>query len=444
MVTAEDMAVVQARLIELSDENLELQAGLDAEQRSSLQVPLLRKCIADVERSMIAESHAFEKEQATLCSQIAAQLKRTSSQSRTEISAFEALQAKLSDNTDRLSSLIEIEENLIDHLSRIAIDEDDLGSHRDALKIFIAKFQVIEPQVQSCLGLAMQVEDLIGKFAYHNAIRVAQKGRRKRLINWFTETQAVNAHQREVLAARFEVFLIQSGKAVQKEAELSEVDRVLNGLQTELAGRSIDINTEEAEQERIRANIREIIEQAKLDLQREEQQIDQIDQQSRFLAQDIATYHISEKKLVEKKFRMVQQLSQRLEIERKALERAEMAPNVVDQLTERMSAEMFEKQDLAENVFKHETKLQWLRAEIERKTNIVTELRQMTILTSDGVRTEGELMTDIDNLLSDIQAQNEVHFENLQIAGFEAEGLEAERSSLRGILQEFDQWRNAT
>jgi hypothetical protein len=431
MISTEDMAVVHARLLQESDENLALRAAVDAEHNSSRQIPLLRKHLSDIEKAMIADCTFYQKEESFLQSQLTALSKRVNT-----IPDPSALELRLADDTDRLSGLIEIESQLIDDLSVLALQEDDLGAKRDAIKICIAKYQVMEPQVQSCLGLAMLVQDGIARIDQQAVVRGVQKGKRKRLTNWLAQTEEVGAYQREALAAVKSEELVVVQSVLAREADLRQVERVLSGLGAEFTQLRAMVEAEGMERERVKKDGMKEIQRALEDIRKAEEEVAAIEKATDFMRHDVATYHISERKLIQKKLDMVQQLSKRLQNERKNVMATPVAAAVVDDLTESLSAEMVEKQELIDAVKMQEEKIKWLRAENERKSIIIRELRGMAIPKSGEKRSEEELLADIDDFLGDIQVQNEVHFENLQIAGFEAEGLEAEGKSLDGFLRD--------
>jgi hypothetical protein len=62
----------------------------------------------------------------------------------------------------------------------------------------------------------------------------------------------------------------------------------------------------------------------------------------------------------------------------------------------------------------------------------------MIIPKSGDDRTIADVLKDFQRFLDDTQIQHECFFENLQIASFEAEGLEDERASLLGFLGSLD------
>jgi hypothetical protein len=318
----------------------------------------------------------------------------------------------------------------------LALNEDDLGASRDAIKTFIAKFQVIHPQVHSCLGLALQVHDLVGRRDMQMALRAAQKGRRKRLTNWLSQTEEVGFHQREALESVTAEASSLNQTVVMREVELRAVDQLLWDRKNEYSQLILAIEEEKFETEKIREERQREIDQAHAAVQEAKEEVVAIDKAVEFVRHDVETYRNSEKKLIQKKLDMMRELSKRLEQERKVVQAMPVASKVVDDLTEAMSTAMFGKQDLIEELKAKEERLKWLQAETQRKSFVISELRGMTIPKSRENRSDQEMLEDIDELLSDIQAQNEVHFENLQIAGFEAEGLEAERASLRGILKD--------
>jgi hypothetical protein len=117
-----------------------------------------------------------------------------------------------------------------------------------------------------------------------------------------------------------------------------------------------------------------------------------------------------------------------LDVERDILRAVQIAPAIIDELTKTISTEMIDKQAVVEQVKRLQDRLRWLQAETQKKSWIIGELNRMIIPRSSD--------NDFQHLVDDTQVQNECHFENLQIAGFETEGLEKERASLIGILRD--------
>jgi hypothetical protein len=69
---------------------------------------------------------------------------------------------------------------------------------------------------------------------------------------------------------------------------------------------------------------------------------------------------------------------------------------------------------------------------------MIGELRVMIIPKSSETRTINEALMDFEQLVSDTQMQNQCHFDNLQIAGLDVEGLESERIALLAVLRELE------
>lgn len=115
-----------------------------------------------------------------------------------------------------------------------------------------------------------------------------------------------------------------------------------------------------------------------------------------------------------------------------------VAPEVIEGLAQMVSTELLEKQALVDEVSHLQKRLKWLQSETQKKSVIISELKTMMIPVASDNRRIQITMKDFQQLLDDTQVQNECHLENLQIAGFEIEGLEQERTSLLGILREFD------
>jgi hypothetical protein len=163
-----------------------------------------------------------------------------------------------------------------------------------------------------------------------------------------------------------------------------------------------------------------------------------IEKAAESLRHEIETHDVANKKLVSKKVGIAEQLGRRLCAERETLRASEIDSSKLEDLTQTLTFEMVEKQELSDAVRRTQDRLKWLQAETQRKTLMIGELKIMIIPKSSETRTLSDALMDFEQLLSDTQMQNSCHFDNLQIAGLDLEGLEGERTSLLAVLRSLD------
>jgi hypothetical protein len=423
MISRQEMRLLQEQLIELSDENLDLRSRLEAEQAKAMQAPLIKSRLAEAQKALADGTRRFEKDGEAIRSQynpqgfsqkmksfgqqVGSKIARPPDKTEELTTALALAESRLADDTELLSTLIETEAHYIEHLSTHAVTEDDLSTSRDALKTFIAHYQLIEPRIRGCCGIPMALQDLAGQVERLHVARAAQRGRRHRLLNWMGQTEAINEHQGKV----FQSMIVEFEEAVQrlaaKEVDLAEVQRVLGGVMSEQSHAVLLLTAEEDETERIANETQENIVRGEQERREAEQGMSDMEKLICTLRHDVETHHISKKKLLQKKLDMIQQLTKRLAQERKTRDSIDVGSTRVEELTQEVSAQMFERQGMLGEVRKREERLKWLQGETQKKSVIINELRTMT-MSRTGTRTSPEqAVEDFDGLLSDVEVQNE-------------------------------------
>jgi hypothetical protein len=439
MVSAEDMQTLQGRLIELSDENLDLISKLKIEQEKAAELPIIRSRLSDAQKAAAAAQREFNKKEEQIRAEFAPQ--RTKGKSlrvrppdRNEKQILEAAESKLADGTERFSVLIETEASFIEQLTAHGIREDELTSARDGLKAFIARCDAIQPRFDTCLGVPMHVQDLAARLDQLAAVLSAQRGRRHRLLNWASQTEAVFEHQTMVFREMGDEIMELAKSADAKAAELEGVQTILNDVAAEHSRVLLLLRAEDREIERFKSETESNHQKAKEDGEAVDLRISNVGKLISTLNHDVETHHVSRKKLLQKKLELVRELSKRLVVQRQNCASMEIGSSKVEELTQAVSTEMLEKQDMLAEIKKREDRLKWLQAETQKKSAIITELKKMIKPRSSETPTNQQTLDDFDQLLSNLKVQNECHLENLQIAGFGMGGLEEEKASLMSIL----------
>jgi DNA repair exonuclease SbcCD ATPase subunit len=447
MVTEEDMAVTQAKLVELSEENFALQSALEAAQEQARALPQVRSRLAAAQRALAADARSYEKEEESLRSQFSPggglthRIKHFGARSppraaiEVDESALTSAKEHLADDTERLSTLIEDGTELME---RAALLEARIGALRAGsarLKARIADCEVYGPQVHSAFGVGMLVQDLVARLDQARAARAWQRGRRNRLVNWIGQTEAVRGHQESALVSLRAQLCEISEKISQKSGELAEVQERLGRATQEHAEMASRVAAAESERDQVREDIRANTRRFDSDREQKEAEMRNIDRFTETLRHDLLTHDVSKRTQLQKRLDMVQQLSKRLSSERQNLQSVEVDPAVIEELTQNVTTALTEKQEAADELKRAEDQLKWLQSESRKKSMMIEELKQMIIPKSGDDRSITAVLKDFQRLLDDTEVQHECFFENLQIVSFEAEGLEDERTSLLTFLR---------
>jgi hypothetical protein len=445
-ISEEDMAVVQGKLVELSDENFALESALRRAQDESREIPILRSRLASLQKAVTAESRAHEKETDALRAQLnpqtaLSQVLKNLSRGRPAPDRSEELsaaEARLNDETDRLSLTVEIAAELAEQVPVIAAEVLQLDRLSARLKARVAEYELLQPQVFSCFGLVMFVQDQLGKLDQMGRVRIGQRGRRNRLVNWIAQTEEVQEQQKEAALAMDDELGEIAGKVAVTEAELARVREICGKRLEEYVCVVREIQGLEKKAEEMRREVREERAHFEEEIRKDEAEIIGIESATEALRGKIGAHDVSKRNLVQERLDMVQHLSKSLADERQKVRAIAISPQVIEELAQNVSTEMLEKQSWSDEVRHCQDRLKWLQAETQKKSTMISELRTMIIPISSDSRTTEATIGDFETLLADTQVQNECLLENLQIVGFEVAGLEDERASLLGILREMD------
>jgi chromosome segregation ATPase len=299
-------------------------------------------------------------------------------------------------------------------------------------------YEILKPQIETCHGLAMHIEDLTGQLENLTAIRVQQKRRRKRLESSVGETQAI-ADQQESAHSSLIADIVQfSLDNDRKESENSEVQLRLATLKSEYSQTTLSLADEETEADTIRKNVRRAIEKAAADAQQSEISIRTIAKAIADLRGEIDLFPSTKQRMLQKKMGMIEQLTKRLGAERKARASVAQESSLVDELTATVGEHLLEKGDLEGEIAELSSRLAWLQAEAQKKGWMLEEVHRMIIPNEHVKLTVAQCLKDLEDLVQDTQVQYESCVENLQIADFEITGLEDERATLSGLLAELE------
>jgi chromosome segregation ATPase len=436
MISEEDMAFTQSRLIELSDENLDLRSALQAAQEDSRQIPVIRARLTSLHKSNASDARAYEKEAESLRSQKAKVTRRSGDRDPLPLQSAEQ---KLADESDRLTALIETESELTGAITEAAVEIGQWQAVNNSLRKRIAHCEVLQPQLCACCGLGVHVQDLSACLDQIRGQRALQKGREKRLANWFTQTATVYEHQETVVEGLCQEFGTIAGRLEIRETELLEIEDVCNGVKGELSILTEAIQSEERICKELRATMETERETFGIEATKQREKLEMIEREIRNADHGISTHSVSAKKLMNKKVDMAQQLERRLSSERENLRANTVEAGIIEELTETLSIVMIEKQKLIDALKKGNNRLRWLQTESQKKSLMISELQVKIIPKSSETRTMEEALDDFQHLLDDTNIQNTCHFDNLQIAGLDVEGLESERVSLLAMLSQLEQ-----
>jgi hypothetical protein len=433
MISPEDMKRLQEQLIELSDENLDLRSRLEAEQAKAMQTPLIKSRLAAAQKALADETRRFEKAgdairaqynpqgfshmMKSLGQQVGSKIARPVDRVEELTATLALAESRLADDTELLSTLIETEAHYIEHLSTHAVTEDDLLTTRDELKTFIAKYQMIEPDIRQCCGIPMALHDLAGRLERIQVARAAQRGRRNRLMNWMAQTVAINEHQGKALQSMVVEFEEAGQKVVAREVDLANVQSVLGSVIAEKSQAVLLVAAEEDKIDRIVCEVRANAERRQQERIETERRIADMEKLIATLRHDVETHHVSKRKLLQKKLDMIQQLTKRLAQERKTRDSIDVGSTRVEELAQEVSAQMLEKQGMLGEVRKREEQLKWLQAETQKKSVIIKELKTMTVSRTSDRPTPEQAVEDFDGLVNDVEVQNEGNMESLQKIG---------------------------
>jgi hypothetical protein len=279
----------------------------------------------------------------------------------------------------------------------LAVTEDDLSTTRDELKTFIAKYQLIEPDIRRCCGIPMALYDLVGRLERIHVALAAQRGRRYRLMNWMAQTVAVNEHQGKVLQSMVVEFEEAVQKVAARQVDLADVQSVLGRVIAEKLQAVLLVAAEEDEIDRIACEARANAERRQQEGIETERRMADMEKLIATLRHDVETHHVSKRKLD-----MIQQLTKRLAQERKTRDLIDVGSTRVEELAQEVRAQMLEKQGMLGEVRNREEQLKWLQAETHKKSFIIKELKTMTMSRTSDRLTPEQAVEDFYGLVNDV------------------------------------------
>jgi chromosome segregation ATPase len=449
MITEEEFMLMQEQLQELKEGQQDLLSTLEAEDEVAQQRPLIHSALVSCKGELDSENREFLKCRDSIQAQISEVKNPVQSRSgflrdmraqpdRTDETQLASLRSKLDDLVEHLARLGDEEPEVVEQLDSVAGYEQEISACKADLQKRFSEYEIIQPQIETCHGLAMQLEDLDAQVERLQAFRQVQQSRRKRLLNWVTQTEAVNETQQSIHSGLISDSLKLNLDLERTEAECDKVQDQLAAARSEYSEMLLLIADEESEIDKSQSILEQSLEKFGNDQKASEKLISGIEKDLKTLQSEISVYPAAKKRLLQKKSDMVQQLMKRVAIERQNCAAAEPNLALVGELTESVTEQLLEKADLDSEFQFLSDRLKWLQAEAQKKGWMLEEVQRM-IIPRDGTQiTIVQSLQDLDQLVSDTQVQYDCCVENLQIADFEITGLEDERLTLNGILAEME------
>lgn len=450
MLSNEEFNVMKNQLVQLQTENDEITAKIGVLKDSNRQIVLIQQAIAEIKEDIEKSKAEYAKTIESLNSQledyqdgkVPSSIINTFYNSIAKLKNQEDLQlsnvkAKLESENSRQVELSQKEAKLYEKIDNAASQEQLISNQIQDYNNFFNSFTILRPQIETCMGCGLFIQDLCAKLNNLKKERSVQSGRRFRLQNWKKrknqdfqiQSDLMERHQKDMDRIKEKSFGV--------EAQLHTLEVQLRNEVNALSKEEYDLfeaNTEkekyDKETEKLVNKAQEVIANIKTNT------IPDIDNQINNIQSEINSYGMKKKKLLQKKIEMIRQLEKRIDFERQTLQRQDIVSPIVEELTNVEEQNLLEKEQIEKEIKQLEEQLRWYQANAEKKTLVIKELEKVVPL--DQPVDEDTCLRMFYKSLDDVQVTNEALLNDLQMVGNELQGIEGENQSLKTILSQME------
>lgn len=450
MLSDEEFLVMKKQLVDLQTENEEMKTKIEVLKESNRQITLIKQTISEIKEEIDKSKAEYAKTIESLNNQLEEyqdgkvpnSIIDTFYNSIVKLNFQEDIQlnnakSKLESETSNLVELSQKEAELYEQIDSTASQEQLISNQIQDYNNFFDSFAVLKPQIETCMGCGLFIQDLCTKLSNLKKERSVQSGRKFRLQNWKKRKTQDYQIQSELMIKHEEDFLRINEKLNDVEIELHDTEVKLRSEVTNLNKEEYDILETQSQNEKYEKETDNLAKKAQNRISTiKNKQIPEIDDQCINIQNEINSYGIKKKKLFQKKLQMIQQLEKRIEWERQTLQKKDIISPIVEELTNVEEQNLLEKEQIEKEIKALEERLQWLQADAEKKTLIIKELEKVVPL--DQPVDEDTCLRMFYKSLDDVQVTNGALLNDLQMVGNELQGIEGENQSLKIILHQLD------
>lgn len=454
MLSQDEFNVMKEQLIQLHSENDEMTQKIDILKESNKQITLIQQNLKSTKEEIERLQEDYEKKIESLNAQleeyadgkipskIMTTLYSTISIFNQEDHQYASAKTKLDSECDHLVELAKDEATIFESIENLTNIEQSLSHTEQEYNDFFNKFNVLRPQIETCLGVGLYVQDLATRLDNIKKSRSVQAGRRFRLRNWQSKVKADYEAHHQLMEGHEK-----DHQKIQKKQE--ELDKILHETEISLRNEATKINQQEIafmetqnETERYIKETGEIIEKLEKEIETiKTKTFPELENQIKSIQGEINNFDLKKKKLLQKKIEMIQQLEKRIKQERKDQEKKNIKSPLVLQLTEVEETHLLEKEEMERHIKSLEDRKNWLEAEVEKKGQIISEIDNAQMPMDEPVDEETCLQMFY-TFVDEIKITNRALLNDLHMFEDELEGAQGENQSLKAIIAELDRSAN--
>lgn len=450
MLSNEEFNVMKNQLVQLQTENDEITAKIGVLKDSNRQIVLIQQAIAGIKEDIEKSKAEYAKTIESLNNQledyqdgkVPSSIINTFYNSIAKLKNQEDLQlsnvkAKLESENSRQVELSQKEAELYEKIDNAASQEQLISNQIQDYNNFFNSFTILRPQIETCMGCGLFIQDLCAKLNNLKKERSVQSGRRFRLQNWKKrknqdfqiQSDLMGRHQKDMDRIKEKSFGV--------EAQLHTLEVQLRNEVNALSKEEYDLFEANTEKEKYNKETEKLVNEAQEVITNiKTNTIPDIDNQINNIQSEINSYGLKKKKLLQKKMEMIRQLEKRIDFERQTLQRQDIVSPIVEELTNVEEQNLLEKEQIEKEIKQLEEQLRWYQANAEKKTLVIKELEKVVPL--DQPVDEDTCLRMFYKSLDDVQVTNEALLNDLQMVGNELQGIEGENQSLKTILSQME------
>ena len=447
MLSQEEFQVLEDQITQLKTENAELQQKIGVLHETNLQIPIFKEKISKIKQEIESSNAEYEKS----IEDLNAQLKDTSSEPKSPSKTLSinsllgfpddiqlsTAKSKLESENEKFNELVDEEIQVAESLEKAATKEQILSNEIQDYVNFLNQCFVLKPQIETCLGCGLYLQDLCTELDLLRKERSKQNGRKYRLKNWIKQTSAVHESQLQILEGLNNDILNLTSKNKQIEDECHQIEIQLRNETTIYNQEEIKNLEALEEKNNYEKETENIVQQKRENMEKMRQLMPKIDEHSEQIKLEIASFGMKKQKMLQKKLEMIKELKRRIVVERKNQQKQEVNSDLVMELTQVEEQHHLEKEQIEKEIKGLEDKLHWLQVDVEKKRQILEELDK-TIYPMDEPVSEERCLKMFYQSYDEVQITNNALLNDMQATGMELAGAEGENESLKTILSQLE------
>jgi len=387
MLTKEEYKHLKEKHNRLSEMNVEYDAQIELLKAQNQQIPHLSKQLEEIkkDRERMEEMFSVEINEANM--QIV-NFRKSNPSIRGIVSSkipepkaqdpnIMKLEQQLTKTQETLDNLESSEMSLCEEIAFYAASEQQITSEIEDMNHLQDRFSHIIPKIESIKGTGFYFQDLIVQIENLKASRSIQQGRRNKLNGWQSQALVINESQKNTLSGiTFDHEKVLS-LSHQEESKSILLQSQFAGLNNDFSQLLIKVSDLELQLENEQNQTQDDIKSIKLTIESNKILFDENAKQIAGLKNQIDNYQASEKKLLQKRLDMIQQLEKRVEQEKKSKPKEDINNPFIIELTA-TAEELMNELESEKNELKYQEKLlQKNQDELQKKEYIIEEFKTL-------------------------------------------------------------------